>query len=232
MNIPLTLSLISFTLSIYSVLLLRGVGKMSANWSKEAVKWAKIGTAVAIVAIVVAVVLYLLPILTQPKPYIALILQTNNQHPLNDTLWIVNPNKTEASTFTFYINSPDPSVVIAAKSSADVNIEYNKTNSVYVETHNIPGGEMRQINLTFSKYIKPTFKVISTDASNCNTTLEIYVPNVTSMVLMKAYPVWINSTFGCSNPEILSIFIRGSFNMCENFQGNEITFSFCNSNNN
>ena len=212
---------------------------MMVNWSKEAVRWAKIGVLVAVILFIlgVAVEWYYnsyVPSIKPPVPqsYIALVLQTNNQHPLNDTLWIVNPTNTLTSTFTFYINSPDPGVAITADkyNEPNIDIQYNKTDSVYIEAHDLQGGNMQAINLTFSKYIKPIFKVVSTDAPHyCNTTLEVYVPNVTNISYFKRYNVWLNSTFGC-NSTLVATFNRVTFNLCESWQGNRTVFSFCNGN--
>lgn len=155
---------------------------------------------VAILTLLTAIVSIVLPLLA-PKPYIALILDTNNQHPLNDTLWIVNPENLTADTFTFYINSPNKLTATTWKPSIDVN--FSKGNSgtqVYVVAHNIRGGDAQAINLTLSAPAQPSFQIISTDAHYCNTTLEINYPK-TPLVINnpQPYQVWINSTFGCSS---------------------------------
>lgn len=209
---------------------------MAKNWGKEGAVWGKRATYIGIIAVIVAILIatyefWWLPNHT-PKPYIALILQTNNQHPLNNTLWIINPTNTIAHTFTFYITSPDSSAILTAtKTDSNINIKYNKTDSVYIETHELQGGDIQAINLTLNKYVRPTFQVISTDAPHyCNTTLEIYVPtNVTNLTPYKRYNVWLNSTFGC-NSTILATFSRSTFKMCEGWVGNQMTLSFCNSN--
>lgn len=176
--------------------------KMSHKWTKLEI----IGLITLLAIIIFGITAYYQnsQIINRPpaqKPYIALILQTNNEHPLNDTLWIVNPNAIAAGSFTFYLNSNTSVTATNFGSGIPVSYPDGQTGyTIYVQTGNIGGGDIQALNLTFSKYATPTFDVTAPGIDYCIDTLAVNSPpypiNYTNSKNF-SYKIWINSTFGC-----------------------------------
>lgn len=95
-----------YSLGIILLLLIIGHRMGQDKWSEKTYTLTKIGIVIAsVIGICSLAILWYTNLYLPahaPKPYIALLLETDNQTPLNDILYVWNPSNVTANSFNFY----------------------------------------------------------------------------------------------------------------------------------